>query len=331
MYGRLLFEKYQYLLHSFANTSLGKDYLSGRGIKLEGRIGALLPNGYIGIKGKNEYQMVISTDNQHIEKKLSRALGYLDAASNWFNSLDEARDTFLWQLGLRSNSFIPRIIKGLYFNQSSFSPNVNNRDGRVFRGTVDEVWATIHDSAGNGTQEDFDAPMIRCSATTNQFDELHRRVCPADTSALTANATILDTSKIRIYVNALVQTLAGQVITLVTTTSPANLTSLAASDYNVAAWNAVSQSVTLALSGLNTSAYNDSILNATGISNINKTGVTRMGWRMVADADNAAPTWSSGANANVDIEVYTGPNPVLYVIDYTLPGGSSKTLLGVGI
>ena len=54
-----------------------------------------------------------------------------------------------------------------------------------------------------------------------------------------------------------------------------------------------------------------------------------MGWRMGTDVDNTAPTWESGTIANVDIEVYTGANPILYVIDYTLPSASFGDYLEV--
>jgi len=51
------------------------------------------------------------------------------------------------------------------------------------------------------------------------------------------------------------------------------------------------------ISGITTGAYNDFTLNASGIANIAKTGISKFGYRHAVDIDNSAPTWGSGADS----------------------------------
>lgn len=314
-----LIKKYEFLTTWFANTALGRKYLSHRGMVLPKKIGKLLPNGYIAIKNVSKdtikAQMVASVDSLFMERKLWAGLRVIDAVLPFVTDFTDAKNVFLWGLGLGK---MPSIVKRVHFAQSTFTPDVTHVDGRVYRGSVNETFTNIRTGAGSAAQTgNTDAPMISASATTDQYEFLFRRPVPADTSALTSSATVLTTSKFRYYVSAKVTNIASQSIRLVTTTGPADLTALAAGDYNIAGWGSTGQASDVTLASITTSAFNE--MTFTDVSNISKTGVTRLGLRLVSDADNAAPTWVSGATSNVSIDSYSGTNPSQYVIDYTLP------------
>ncbi len=103
--------------------------------------------------------------------------------------------------------------------------------------------------------------------------------------------------------------------------APTNPASLATSDYAIAKWGTTAWA-TKNIADLTPNAYNTWTLNAGGIANINKTGLSSFGLRCGMDIDNSAP---SGANA-MNINFYGGGNPELLVVTYTLPGpaGVSK-------
>jgi len=319
-----LVSKYSYLVNWFANTEIGKDYLSHRGIILPKKQLIIHSNGYTSREGKGEYRHVASTDSLHMEKKLFPALRTIDAVSMRLNDFNEAKDIFLWGLGLRNNSFLPTLVKQFHFAQSTFTPNASNVDGRVGRSAGNESWANKRGNVGDVAQTaSGSGPQINASADAgNPWSELFRRPEPADTSALPDTATIQNTSKFRVYVNTKTTTLASQSLALVTTTGPASLTALANGDYDVAGWGSTRQATDLTLAGITTSAFNDFTLNSTGVGNISKTGVTRLGLRIAADADNAEPSWSSGVIAGLTVDPYNGTNPMQYVIDYTLPSSA---------
>lgn len=319
-----LIKKYEFLTTWFANTAVGRKYLSHRGMVLPKKIGKLLPNGYIAIKNVSkdtiEAQMVASVDSAFMEKRLWNGLRVVDAVLPFVTDFTDAKNVFLWGLGLGNN--IPSIVKRVHFAQSTFTPDATHVDGRVYRGSVNETFTNIRTGAGSAAQTgNSDAPMISASATTDQYEFLFRRPVPADTSALTSSATIQTTSKFRYYVSAKVTNITSQSIRLVTTTGPGDLTALAAGDYDIAGWGSTGQASDVTLASITTSAYNE--MTFTDVTNISKTGVTRLGLRLVSDADNAAPTWVSGATSNVSIDGYSGTNPSQYVIDYTLPGGGA--------
>lgn len=319
-----LFDRYGLLLEWFATTQLGRDYLSGRGLRLPPTVVRLLPNGYIELLERQPTEtllrLTVSADPHHLMRLLRDGLGLVDGVAPLISDFDEAKDLLLYGLGLRSASFLPRLVRSYHALQLTESPDASHLDGRVYRSSTAETWANKHDNAGEGNQHDQNAPELDASTTSNRWDFLARRPIPADTSALTAEATVLAGSKVRIYVNSVTTTLAGQSIRLVTTNAPATLNSLANSDYNLANWGTTAQATDVTVAGLTTGAYNDLTLNATGRGNINLSGVSRLGLRLASDADNAEPTWSSGVVAKINADLYDGAHPSQYVIEYSLPG-----------
>ena len=199
-------------------------------------------------------------------------------------------------------------------------------DGVVVRNPAEETWQALHDGAGTSAGTTDPATYganIRGGATTNKYDLMTRGVFLFDTSALTANATI-SAATFSLVSQLKAEEITGQSVNMDTVT-PASDSSLAASDYNVANWGGVAQAtaITIASWVSDSSTYNDFTLNATGLSNISKTGMTRFGTRLVSDLTNTAVSgWYNdnyGATVHVDFSETTGTSkdPKL-VITYTI-------------
>jgi len=71
--------------------------------------------------------------------------------------------------------------------------------------------------------------------------------------------------------------------------------------------------------------YNDFTLNANGISNISKTGITYFGARDSLDTANTTPTGNNNWNFNSSNGAGTTTDPKL-VVTYTTGGGTNHNL-----
>ena len=76
-----------------------------------------------------------------------------------------------------------------------------------------------------------------------------------------------------------------------------------ATDITMAAWS--------------TTGFNDYALNANGIANINLSGISKFGHRLVSDTDNAAPTWSTGSDTRPHGNFAEGADKPKLVVTYT--------------
>ena len=85
-----------------------------------------------------------------------------------------------------------------------------------------------------------------------------------------------------------------------TNSNPASNTDLVAGDFTDHTTDMTTEvaSNRIAFADFSTVAYNDFTVNATGLTLISKTAVTKFGFRTSADFDNVEPTWSSGGNAD---------------------------------
>lgn len=99
--------------------------------------------------------------------------------------------------------------------------------------------------------------------------------------------------------------------------SPASNTALAGADFEGTVNNTVLQSDTQITTGTHsTTVYNDYPLNATGLTNISQTGITKLGLRQSGDRTNTAPTWSAAIASTGSIMAETagtGSDPKLVV------------------
>ncbi len=208
-------------------------------------------------------------------------------------------------------------------------------DGTVYRTGVTEAWATLIAGAGNGfwdTQANIYFIDIYATTTSNVWDTLRRSIFLFDTHTLTAGA-IISSAVLSLYGTAKADS--GTAVTPdlnIYTSTPAANNALANGDYSQL--GSVAQcDVAITYAGFNTAGYNDFTLNATGLGNISKTGISKFGARNANyDVAAVAPTWSSISSHY--LQGYfsdNGSNKPKLVITYTAPKGQNLiTLMGCG-
>lgn len=202
----------------------------------------------------------------------------------------------------------------------NFGNAVSNKSEFVVTYTVppNETLATIRaglGTAANDSEASGNAVRLLASSTSNQYDELRRAILAFDTQGV-PDPAVIDSANLRLYVNSVTQTIGGQSLGVVQGTSASN-TALAAGDFETQTYT-VRQASDKTIAGLTTGAYNSYSLNATGIGNINKQGLTKFALKLSADIDNTAPTWVSGASAAVNIDFADGTNDPELVVNYTV-------------
>ncbi len=196
-------------------------------------------------------------------------------------------------------------------------------DGDVARSGVNETLATIR--AGAGTTV-FDAVAtgdnyIQASTTSNQYQALYRFIACFDTSPLTIGA-VISAATLSMYGRTQIANL-GQMNMSLVTSNPASTSILAASDFQTV--GTTKQAADITYASWTTVGYNDWTLNATGLGNISKNGISKFASALSCDIDNAAPTWASNAVSEMGVyqadQVGTTQDPKL-VVTYTTQGGS---------
>ena len=180
--------------------------------------------------------------------------------------------------------------------------------------TSEESFSDIRSSAGSASADGETSEKvvkIKTTTTTDKFDEVRRGDLVFDTSAI-ADPAVIDTAKLRIFVNSKVETLTSQSLSVVTTTTASN-TALANADYGNFGNTKIASDKTLA--SLTTSAYNEYTL--TSFGGINKTGFTKIGLRLASDVSGSV-TWASAVEASVNIDFAEGTNTPELVIESTV-------------
>lgn len=198
---------------------------------------------------------------------------------------------------LLADRWVPRLSFGfatltVYPDPSSGATTV---DGRVAREGVDETFATIRAGAGTFQGQAATPQAIRLtgSTTANQFQICGRFICLFDTSPLGAGATLASATLSLYGVNTPSNGL-GDSDMHICASSPAADNALVTSDYgqlqNTSFGSFVWASFTV-------SAYNDIGLNASGLSNVSLTGISKFGAQLAWDI-NASFTgvWASAAS-----------------------------------
>lgn len=183
----------------------------------------------------------------------------------------------------------------------SFSASLS---GAVDYRQTDQDFSTLHDAATGTAVNSGSSPFLSASSILSKFDELRRAFFLFDTSALTTSATIISATLI-LNVSAKVDQL-SQSVDIITTT-PASTSVLDVADFDQV--GTVLQATSLTIASITTSADNTWTLNATGLSNISKTGITKFGARLSSDTANSAPGWVISNQANI-----TWSNPRLNVV-----------------
>ena len=201
-------------------------------------------------------------------------------------------------MAVKKEKFGPeKIITGKIGNTTStFYPNADTEstsvDGFVQYGTAQVVWSTVHDAAGNGSSDvspGDELATVQSGAQTNKYVKIVRSIFLFDTSSL-PDADTISATALSIYGFGKQDALGWASTYNVYTSTPASNTALANSDY--AQIGTTTQATAKAYANW-VNGYNDFTLNATGIGNVSKTGVSKFGLRGSHDAANSPGTWSA--------------------------------------
>lgn len=209
-------------------------------------------------------------------------------------------------------------------------------DEGIDRDSVDESLATIRAGAGVaygysnfGFSRDGGnaAVAINSSATTNQFATLGRFIATFDTSALGSGATITG-AVISLYGFSKRSNLGSPDLHSCGAT-PSNVANIAIADFS----NLGTVSFgSLANASWSNAGYNGITLNASGIANINKTGISSFGWKLDWDINNSfTGSWTSGDASSFEFRA-ADINDLAFtpklVVTYTTNTTTTKTTTG---
>lgn len=313
-----LFRKYARLITSLTKHQAFRDFVMDGTMPLPDKIALLLPNGYHEHLGGNHYRMTVTTRAVY-SPKLYFSLLKLDLMlDRWALSFEDQQTVLLMDLGLKRYSFeYPQI----FLAQETFNPNASPEstsvDGYAARVTT-EIWATIR--AGAGTTADDLGVSLFCQYSTGtapNWGSFYRTFTLFDTSSLPDNAVI--DSAIQSFYTVTDGNFA--VSLRIVTTTPASNTAIVAADYSQT--DTVAQATDRTTASMAINQYNDWTLNATGLGNISKTGITKFGLRVVGDADNVEPTPGDGQTSNMrEHQTAEDTNKPKLVVTYTVPGGA---------
>lgn len=217
-------------------------------------------------------------------------------------------------------------------------PETTTVDGPVYQeysAASGQSWATIRGAAGSGASDNGVTMSISISGDSvlNQWVLLRRGIALFDTSSLgdtdTISAAVLS---FKSYGKS--DPLGSTPDATIVSSAPASDTALAAGDYDSLGTTEFASRITYA--SWSGSGYNDFTLNASGISAISKTGVSKFGLiNGNHDLDNSSPTWAWNSS---DLDIYsvdhsgTTNGPKLVVTHAgAATGGVLSNLLMMGV
>lgn len=199
------------------------------------------------------------------------------------------------------------------------------------------TWATIIAAADGHVTSDTEAIItrllfIKSDSVTDRWTDLSRSFFLFDTSALGNGATITSAT-LSLFGTEKVDTGGITPNINIYSSTPASNTALVLGDYDQVGSTAFSTAITFA--GFSEVAYNDFALNASGLANISKTGISKFSTRNGQyDAASVSPTWANTITMYMKCygadQAGTTNDPKL-LITYTQVGNSSLQLLGVGM
>ena len=185
-----------------------------------------------------------------------------------------------------------------------FNPDAHTEstsvDGDCQRGSVSETFSTIRAGAGTSATDSavFMKVITNSTGTTDRYDTMQRAIVLFDTSAL-GDADTIASATLEFVLAQLEDPFGGDALSMVTST-PASDTAVASGDY--AQTGTTKQAADLALSGLtsDSATFNAFTLNATGLGNISKTGISKFAIRTANDIA-GSNSWSSSDRIFVKI------------------------------
>lgn len=206
------------------------------------------------------------------------------------------------------------------------SPETNTVDGDGYINLITADWTALVASTNyyinaDSTNIGNSVGYVTASSAGN-YQYLYRSIYLFETSALTVDATIISAVLSIRGPSKFDQNLSDASRNIVSS-NPASNTALVASDMGTLGSDVFSDGITY--TNWNTSGYNDFILNAGGLSEINKAGISKFGARLDADVTATAPA-IGGTGKYTTLNAYfsdggDGYKPKL-VVTYTLPAAN---------
>ena len=171
-------------------------------------------------------------------------------------------------------------------------------DGAADENDTNATWTTIQGAAGdlarNSDAQDYYERIVSGSVS-NGWDLIVRGIFMFDTSTID-DADSISAATLSLFGSLKDDTLGITPTLNIYSSAPASTADVVAGDYDSLGTTAFATGITQA--DFSISAYNDFALNASGIANISKTGVSKFGSRDATyDAANQAPTWGSSAGS----------------------------------
>jgi hypothetical protein len=228
----------------------------------------------------------------------------------------------------------------LISDSATFYPDANPETSSVdgWAGVDDSwTWSTIRTEAGQtgGDTDTEEWPVMYWSSSTSpNWRNIRRMITLFDTSILGSSANI-SAATLSLRSNGKDNTFTGSSPSInCYASNPASNTGVTAADYDYNDFGTTAFCDTsIAYSAWGTAGYNDFALNSSGIAAINKTGVSKFGFRTTADAANSEPAWESSKWGYFSIyfaEQGTGYQPKLVIIYTTSSLSNNPSSVNMG-
>ncbi len=301
MFDKFWFKKHQKKLLWLLNNSITKKWfrycLRIRKYDCSQKITEITPNsiswGDRYFKKKGKWYLERTTDfrtHNKYSKRLFYAFFPVWLLFHWWDTLVNYLDLPELNLGFDTLTIYP----------DPGDPGANSVDGAFYSDRPTPVnWATLRGSATTKSSIASPELFIRLNSTgVNSWRYAARTFATFLTSSLGSSATI--SSAVISWSGDTAAASDGFTSSIVTVASTqASNNSLSTADWN--SYGATELSSRKTVASWNPNGFNDFTLNSNGISNINKTGVSKFAWLESNDFDNTEPS----IVADTAVEVYT--------------------------
>jgi len=174
-------------------------------------------------------------------------------------------------------------------------PEVTSVDGWVREYAADGLtWAAIRGGTGYDAYDNlyYLAANIQADDNPNKWQQLMRAIMLFDTSNLPDDCNI-DGATLKLYGQSGADNLGISPSLNIYSAAPASNVAVVTGDYDSLGTTPLATPA-IAHTDWNQDGWNTFVLNAAGIATISKTGITKLGARLVCDATDSEPAWLAG-------------------------------------
>lgn len=282
---RRFFQKYQRQLLFIANTRIGRWYFRLGEHPAEARFTRFFPYAVEWANADGTLTGAFKTSDKYANR-LKHSLRHLKA--------------FLLALGLGAFARGERALALQFIFAgvvTDFRPDPDAEtttvDGYAQHGGGSVAWSTLRSSAGNFSEDnstDYTFAYWSAAGTLDQWDTIARGIFLFDTTPINSASTVSAGSFIFYCTGKTAPSDADATKRelRLASSAPASNTAITGTDYATLGNTSLGA---LAYASITASASNTVPLNASGLSNVTKGGISKFGTRSGADQDNSAPSW----------------------------------------